>query len=109
MFCGGVTSVVSAVVIGRVWAACDVGVGASANSFALVIVVPAVWVAVALSWVFVFGVAGRLHRGAAWAAGAALNTWLLWFTVVWLGILDSYPDPVCPGNVPPWWPALIPV
>ncbi|QNP76233.1 hypothetical protein IAG44_27775 [Streptomyces roseirectus] len=84
------------------------GSGAAANSLALAAIAPVVWLAVTLSWVLVCGSVGRVHRGAALVAGALLNAWLLWFSVVWLGVLDSYPDPNCPGNVPAWWPRLIP-
>ncbi|MFD9121749.1 hypothetical protein [Streptomyces bottropensis] len=31
-----------------------------------------------------------------------------WFLVTRLGMPDGYPDPVCPGNVPPRWPGFIP-
>lgn len=106
--CGGVTSVVAVIVIGRVWSACDVGGGASANSLSLAVMCPAVWVVVGISWVLVRGLLGRIHPGAALLVGVLLNAWLLWFSVAWLGVLDSYPDPICPGNVPSWWPRFIP-
>ncbi len=108
VLCGGLTSVASAVAVGRVWATCDVGSNTSANSLALAMAVPVVWAAVILAWVFVCGVVGRVHRGVALTVGVLLNAWLFWFTVVELGALDAYPDPVCPGNIPPWWPSLIP-
>ncbi|SNX55968.1 hypothetical protein SAMN06272735_0405 [Streptomyces sp. TLI_55] len=51
--------------------------------------------------------------GKAWATcdtgnGAAANAMTLLFLMTWLGMPDSYPDPLCPGNVPPWWPGFIP-
>ncbi|MEU1439277.1 hypothetical protein ABZ438_35120 [Streptomyces sp. NPDC005786] len=95
-------------VIGRAWAACDVGGSAAANGMALLFLLPLIWVAVAVPWVVLHGTVGRRHHTAALTAGFVLTLWLSWFLVTWLGMPDSYPDPLCPDNVPPWWPSFLP-
>ncbi|MET9877646.1 hypothetical protein ABZZ36_23870 [Actinacidiphila glaucinigra] len=29
--------------------------------------------------------------------------------IAWIGIVDDYPAPFCPGNIPAWWPHFIPI
>jgi hypothetical protein len=106
---GGLTSLVSTVVIGRVWAACDIGVGAAANSLTLLVLAPLIWIATAIPLGVLHGVLVGRHRRAALAAGFLFTVCCTWFLVTWIGVPDSYPDPVCPGNVPPWWPGFVPV
>ena len=105
---GGLTAVVSVTAIGRTWAACDTGNGAAANGMTLLFLTPLIWIAAAVPWIAVRSTLGRRHRKTAWAAGLVLTLWLAWFLVTWLGMPDSYPDPLCPGNVPPWWPGFLP-
>ncbi|NUR41786.1 MAG: hypothetical protein HOV73_17040 [Streptomyces sp.] len=105
---GGLTAAVSVTAIGRAWAACDIGGGAAANGMTLLILTPLVWVAAALPWIVLRGTLGRRHHRAAWAAGLLTTLCLTWFLVTWLGMPDSYPAPLCPGNVPPWWPSFLP-
>lgn len=105
---GAFSSVVSVMAIGRAWAACDVGVNAAANSMTLLFLAPVIWVAAAVPWVVLYGTLGRHHRGSAVAAGLVVTVCFTWFVVTWLGMPDSYPDPLCRGNVPPWWPGFIP-
>ncbi|MCT9004006.1 hypothetical protein [Streptomyces rhizosphaerihabitans] len=102
------TSLVAVLVIGRVWASCGIGVNASANSLSLLLVAPVVWIGTAASWTLVHGAIGRFGRGAVVAVGVLFNLWFLWYVVTALGTMGSYPDPVCPGNVPPWWPGFVP-
>jgi hypothetical protein len=104
---GGLTAVVSLAVIGRAWAACDVGSSAG-NGMTLLFLVPLVWIATAVPWTILQGTLGRNHRGAALAVGLVLTLWFSWFLATWLGMPDSYPSPSCPGNVPPWWPGFLP-
>ncbi|WP_051947847.1 hypothetical protein [Streptomyces scabiei] len=104
---GGLTAVVSVAAIGRAWAACDVGSGA-ADGMTLLLLAPLVWIAAAIPWTILHGTLGRRHRWAALAAGFVFTLWFTWFLVTWLGMPDSYPDPLCPGNVPPWWPGFVP-
>lgn len=103
------TSLLVVFVIGNMWASCDVGVNASANSGALVLIAPFVWGATVFSWVAVYGAVGRVRRWVAVLLGVLVNLGLMWFFIAWLGVLDSYPAPVCRGNIPEWWPAFIPV
>ncbi|KOG37291.1 hypothetical protein AQJ84_24370 [Streptomyces resistomycificus] len=105
---GGLASVVCVVTIGRVWAACDVGVNAAADSMTLLLLAPLIWIAVAVSWVVLYGTLGRRHRRAALTAGLVLTVYVTWFLVTWLGVVDSYPAARCPGHVPPWWPSFVP-
>ncbi|MFI6544813.1 hypothetical protein ACIBO9_16385 [Streptomyces prunicolor] len=105
---GGLTAVVTVAAIGRAWSACDIGVNAGANSATLLFLAPLIWIAAAVPWVILHGTLGRRHRRTALIAGLVFALWLAWFLVTWLGMPDSYPDPFCPGNVPPWWPSFIP-
>ncbi|PKW09055.1 MULTISPECIES: hypothetical protein [unclassified Streptomyces] len=41
-------------------------------------------------------------------AGLIFTLWFTWFLITWLGIQESHPAPLCPGNIPPWWPSYIP-
>lgn len=104
---GGLTALVSTAAIGSAWAACDVGNGVT-NGMALLLLAPLTWFAAAVPWVILHSTLGRRHRRAAHTAGLTFTLWLTWFLVTWLGMPDSYPAPLCPGNVPPWWPSFIP-
>ncbi|MGW1675343.1 hypothetical protein [Streptomyces sp. NPDC002324] len=104
---GGLTAVVSLTAVGRAWAACDVGSG-PADVMTLLLLAPFVWIAAAAAWTVPYGTLGRRRPGAALAVGLVLALVSSWFLVTWLGMPDGYPDPVCPGNVPPWWPGFIP-
>ncbi len=99
---GGVATVVSVPTIGRAGAACDVGSNA-ANS--LLFLTPLIWIVAAFPWIILHGLLGRGHRP---AAGLAWTLWFTWFVVTWLGMPDSCPAPLCPGDVPPWWPSFLP-
>jgi hypothetical protein len=104
---GGVATVVSVPTIGRAGAACDVGSNA-ANSLGLLFLTPFIWVAAAFPWIILHGTLGRGHPRAAVTAGLAWTLWFTWFVVTWLGMPDPYPAPLCPGDVPPWWPSFLP-
>ncbi|AVV44480.1 hypothetical protein PYK79_25635 [Streptomyces sp. ID05-04B] len=105
---GGLTAVVSVVAVGRAWASCDVGVNAGADLGTLLFLAPVVWLAAAAPWPVLRGTLGRTHPRAALVTGLLFTLWFTWFLVTWLGMPASYPDPVCPGNVPPWWPGFLP-
>ncbi|MFF9621370.1 hypothetical protein [Streptomyces griseosporeus] len=105
---GGVTGPAAVVAVGRVWAACDIGVNAAANSLTLVFLAPLAWLAAALPWVALYGTLGRRHRALALAAGLLFSVWFAWFLVTWLGVAEGNPQSRCPGNVPPWWPDFVP-
>ncbi|WP_254390264.1 hypothetical protein [Streptomyces sp. AC550_RSS872] len=105
---GGLTAVVSVAAVGRAWAACDIGANAAANSMTLLFLAPLIWIAAAVPWVILHKTLGRRHRRTALITGLIFTLWFTWFLVTWLGIPESYPAPLCPGNVPPWWPSFIP-
>ncbi|OII68942.1 hypothetical protein BJP39_19440 [Streptomyces sp. CC77] len=106
---GVVTAVAVVVAIGSIWESCDIGVSSSANSAVLLVPSPFVWVLSAALWALPLAGWGRVSRGVAVVLGAVANLLFVWFLVSWLGVLDSYPDPRCPGNVPAWWPGFLPV
>ncbi|NUS25451.1 MAG: hypothetical protein HOV92_14690 [Streptomyces sp.] len=105
---GGLTAAVSVAAIGSAWAACGVGGGAAANGMTLLVLTPLIWIAAALPWIVLHSTLGRRHSGAAWATGLLFTLCLTWSLVTWLGMPNSYPAPLCPDNVPPWWPRLLP-
>ncbi|MYW10899.1 hypothetical protein GT034_21505 [Streptomyces sp. SID2563] len=92
--------------LGRSWAACDVGVNNAANSdFLLWVFIPGLWTVLLLAWVSVGVLLGNrpgLHAlalvvtllGVAWCA----------VSIFWEGAAT----PPCPGGVPPWWPDFVP-
>ena len=106
--CGGLTAVAAIAVIGRAWAACDIGSSAAANGMTLLVLAPLIWIAASVPWVILYGTLGTRHSGTALTAGLIFTLWFTWYLVTWLGMPDSYPAPLCPGNVPPWWPSFIP-
>lgn len=108
VFFGGLTAVVSIAAIGRAWAACGIGSSAAANSMTLLFLAPLIWIAAAVPWVILHSTLGRRHRRTALTAGLIFTLWFTWFLVTWLGMPDTYPAPLCLGNVPPWWPSFIP-
>lgn len=105
------------VLVGRAWAACDVGINAVANSYSLVLFMfPVLSCVNSVVVAAVFAIAGgRLAQQGrlGWVGAVALGlvamavvTWLLMATA---GTPSDYPSPWCEGNVPPWWPSWIPV
>jgi hypothetical protein len=100
------------VLISQAYAACDVGINAGANSLALMLVLPVIWLANSL----VFGAVFARVSDATWkrrtlGAVAALVALVLlaWLLFAWQGTPSDYPSPICRSNVPPWWPSWIPV
>ncbi len=104
---GGLTAVVSTAAIGNAWATCDIGNGVT-NGMTLLFLFPPIWIAAAVPWVILHSTIGRRHRRTTLTAELIFTLWFTWFLVTWLGMPDSYPAPLCPGNVPPWWPSFIP-
>lgn len=74
----------------------------------LLFLAPLIWIAAAVPWVILHSTLGRRHRRTALTAGLIFTLWFTWFLVTWLGMPDTYPAPLCLGNVPPWWPSFIP-
>ena len=100
-------------VVGHAYAACDVGINASANGFALLFIgLPVIWVVNAVVFGTVFArVSGPTWRRRALGVVAAMAAlvFLAWLLFAWQGTPSGYPDPICPSNIPPWWPSWIPV
>nr|WP_239158323.1 hypothetical protein [Streptomyces sp. SID13726] len=103
---GGVFAGAAVWLIGSVWRTCDIG---TANGGALLAVFLVMWGVLSVLWGLSFKVfAGRRVKWA-WAVAVCVSVGLVWAAVAWIGVIDSYPDPFCPGNVPPWWPDAVPV
>lgn len=94
-----------------VFAACDVGINASANSFAaLYLYFPVALVVNSVLVLITVLLARRLGAGSGGIAVSALVVVLLAGLFLWVTAMTPayYPDPICPGNVPPWWPTWLP-
>ncbi|WP_307813230.1 hypothetical protein [Streptomyces sp. N35] len=97
---------VTAMLLGRAWNACDVGVNNAANSgFLLWILIPGLWSVLLLAWVAVGALLGNRPRLHAVALAVTLLG-LAWcvISVFWEGATPS-----CPSGVPLWWPNFLPV
>ncbi|MFJ9726267.1 hypothetical protein ACIRP3_26265 [Streptomyces sp. NPDC101209] len=105
---GGAAAGVTVWAVGATWRACDVG-STSANGMILLLSFPVLWGVFAALWSAVLRLFGAERRSGACAVAACASVALVWGLIAWIGVLDSYPAPVCPGNVPPWWPEIIPV
>ncbi|MDQ8704475.1 hypothetical protein RCO28_18555 [Streptomyces sp. LHD-70] len=103
---GVVTGGLGAWLLGRAWRDCDIGINAAANSLPLALVFLGLTAVAALWWWLALS-----RLGAAGPAGAVLGSLLLvWGVLAWLHAPAEYPAPLCPpGNVPPWWPELLPL
>jgi membrane-anchored protein YejM (alkaline phosphatase superfamily) len=109
---GGPAAFGLVVLTSNAFAACDVGINAGANSFALLFVLPVIWVANALVFGAVFArVSDATWKRRALGAVAALLAVVLlaWLLFAWQGTPSDYPSPICHSNIPPWWPSWIPV
>ncbi|TGD86495.1 hypothetical protein BayCH28_16995 [Mycolicibacterium sp. CH28] len=112
----GIFSAFAAVaLLSRMWAACDVGINASANALGLLLfTAPLVMVAGGASAALAFWLivrTGKRWSVAAACAGAACATLI----AVWTAVAvehnpgRDYPAPLCVDNIPPWWPDAIPI
>lgn len=108
---GGAAAVGLVSLASRVFAACDVGLNAGATSMALTIVLPILWGLNVAVFVAAFAVVRATTRRRSAAVGAGLVALVLvaWLLIAWQVTPADYPDPICPANVPPWWPSWIPV
>ena len=97
--------------LGRAWSTCDVGINPSANSFALLALLPIVWLVDVAAFAIAFAVVfrgGRLSAAIATLAGLLALAVTGWVVFAWVGTPAGYPAPACPDNVPPWWPGWLP-
>lgn len=96
----------AAMLLGRSWNACDVGVNNAANgAFLLSLFIPGLWALLLLAWVAVGALLGNRPLPRAFALAVTL------LGVVWCVISIFWQDaatPPCPGGVPPWWPGFLP-
>lgn len=97
----------AALLLGRSWTACGMGVNNAANSgFLLWLFIPGLWTVLLPAWVAVGALLGNrplLHA-------LALAVTLL--GVVWCAVSTFWVGagtPLCPSGVPPWWPGFLPV
>ncbi|WP_443068281.1 hypothetical protein [Streptomyces sp. NBC_01358] len=96
----------AAMLLGRSWNACDVGVNNAANSsFLLWLFIPIVWMVLLLVWVVVGALLGNRPLLYAVALGVTLLG-VFWCvtSVFWEGAST----PPCPSGVPQWWPHFVP-
>jgi hypothetical protein len=103
-------AVVSGVLLGRIWSACEVGINA-ANSLALLLLyIPVIFVVAVVITGLVYTGVQRLSGSAVLACTSAVVAAV---AVVWiaqaLSHTGDYPSPTCPDNLPPWWPSWIPL
>ncbi|MFE7277794.1 hypothetical protein [Streptomyces sp. NPDC057623] len=99
-------ALLTAMLLGRAWSACDAGVNSSANGiFLLVVFIPLLWLVLMAIWLGVGALLGRHPVVRAFAVGVLILT-ASWCAVslFWEG--DAYH---CPSGVPPWWPGFVPV
>lgn len=96
----------AAVLLGRSWTACDVGVNNAANSgFLLWLFIPGLWTVLLLAWAAVGALLGNRSLLHACALAVTLPG-LFWCAVsVFWGAAAT---PPCPSGVPPWWPSFVP-
>jgi hypothetical protein len=104
-----VVPVLDGALILSAFATCDVGINSGANLMAYALLeFPLVSLAVALAQTGVL----RLTRGLKGAGvvlpliAAAVGVSLVHLALT--ATPADYPAPLCPGNVPPWWPPFLP-
>uniref|UniRef100_UPI003D71C54F hypothetical protein n=1 Tax=Streptomyces antibioticus TaxID=1890 RepID=UPI003D71C54F len=98
-------SLLIALLLGRSWTTCDVGVNNAANgSFLTLFFIPALWAILLLTWLATGALLGNRPR---LIHAVALTATLL--TVLWCATSTfwGYPTPTCPHGTPPWWPSLL--
>ncbi|WP_139307308.1 hypothetical protein [Micromonospora pattaloongensis] len=103
----GTTSVVA-----RAYAACDVGVNASANAFGLIALLPVLTIVHGLALVVAYTVNARWVMSPALRAGVSVLTTVVVVVVLsWAYFaLAGLPlrNALCPAGEPPWWPGWVP-
>ena len=97
--------------VAHTYATCNVGINATANA-GLLLGLPILWAVNTVVFAKVFtSVSGPTwsQRTLGIAAALAALLFLAWLLFAWQGTPSNYPAPICPSNVPPWWPSWIPV
>ncbi|KMS72561.1 hypothetical protein ACM01_22490 [Streptomyces viridochromogenes] len=98
-------ALLTALLLGRSWSACDAGVNSSANGgFLLVIFIPVLWFVLMAVWLGAGALLGRhpVVRAFVIVALILIVSWCA-LSIFWEG--ESY---YCPSGVPPWWPDFVP-
>ncbi|MFG2101785.1 hypothetical protein ACGFJ5_14395 [Micromonospora echinaurantiaca] len=99
-------------VVARAYAACDVGVNATANAFGLVALLPVLVIAHGAALVGAYTVTGRwvaspvLRAGAAALATVVVVVVLSWAYFALAGL--PLQNALCPTGEPLWWPHWLP-
>lgn len=98
-------ALLTAMLLGRAWSACDAGVNSSANGgFLLLIFIPVLWVVLMPVWLGAGAFLGERPLVRAFVLGVLMLT-VSWcaISLFWGG--DTYH---CPSGVPSWWPDFVP-
>jgi hypothetical protein len=97
------------------WAVCDVGINAAANSLFMTFVgLPLLFAGNALVAGVTLWATGRATRSSSrrrlWMSVTPAVALIFLAFAYWAVVITdaSYPDPICPGNVPPWVPSWVP-
>ncbi|MFD8453363.1 MULTISPECIES: hypothetical protein [Streptomyces] len=100
----------ASVLLSNAWHDCDIGINTSANLGDLVIASTSMAAASTLFWALMRKVAGRRRLLLPLILTTAAAVVLLWPLMAIWHAPDGYPVSFCPpDNVPPWWPAWLPV
>ncbi|MGW0087347.1 hypothetical protein [Streptomyces sp. NPDC003393] len=98
-------AVLAAMLLGRVWNACDTGVNNAANSgFLFILFIPGLWAILVLGWLAVAALLGnRPHLQPIGLTVVLLALSWCALSLFWGGTTYN-----CPSGVPPWWPGFLP-
>ncbi|MBC9711577.1 hypothetical protein H9Y04_03205 [Streptomyces sp. TRM66268-LWL] len=107
---GALAALCGVALVSRMWAACDVGVGAGANAGALLLLAVPLFLVTSAGSALTVAAVGRRSGALALAGSVAVTLLAIWLFVALLHSPGDYPAPVCaPDNLPPWWPGWLPV
>jgi len=99
-------ALLAAMLLGRVWNACDTGVNSAANgSFLLVLFIPGLWAALLLGRLAAGAVLGRRRPVVHALALVVVLAVVFWCA---LSIFRGGTTYDCPSGVPRWWPGFLP-
>ena len=103
-------AIAAALLLGRIWSACDVGINAANSMSLLFFYVPVIFAVAAGMTFLAYTVVQRFSGSTVCAciSAVAAAAAVVWVTQVLFHGAD-YPSPICADNVPPWWPDWIPL
>ncbi len=104
-----IVTIATGTLVLRAWAACDVGVNATANLFGYLIFTGPFLIAPAYAAALLGVLVGRRATPAmGWVTGILLTAAAV-YAHLWLFATPAdYPSPFCASNVPAWWPWWLP-